>query len=29
MYTVKKKQINKTIAEKVKRFDKRFKNYVI
>ena len=24
MYTVKKKRINKTIAEKVKRFDKRF-----
>lgn len=29
MYTVKKKQINKTIVEKVQRFDKRFKYYVI
>lgn len=29
MYTVKKKQIKKTIDEKVQRFDKRFNHYVI
>lgn len=29
MYTVKKKQIQKTIDEKVKRFDRRFNHYVI